>query len=69
MNKFTNIEQIYELLGKNTVLIPLRKGTKKASVKTWKDLTLEKTLETQFQDKLRRATNVGVVQGTRSKNI
>ena len=69
MNKFTNIEQIYELLGKNTVLIPLRKGTKKASVKTWKDLTLEKTLETQFQDKLRKASNIGVLQGTRSNNI
>lgn len=69
MNKFSNIEQIYELLGKNTPLIPVKKCTKIADVKNWKDLTVEKTLEAQFQDKLRKASNIGVLQGSKSNNL
>jgi hypothetical protein len=69
MSKKTKIDEIYKLLGENTALIPIKEGTKKVSLKTWKDLTLEQTLEVQFQEKLCKASNIGVLQGSRSNNL
>jgi len=69
MSEKTKIDEIYKLLGKNTALIPIKEGTKKVSLKTWKDLTLEQTLEVQFQEKLCKASNIGVLQGSRSNNL
>jgi len=69
MKSFNKISEIYDLLGKNTTLLPVNKGTKKASLDTWKELTFEETLLDNFQDKLHQTTNIGVVQGSRSDNL
>ena len=69
MKKFKNIEEIYELLGKTTSLIPIKEGTKLPSLKTWKKLTLDDTFKADYQAKIEKSRNIGVLQGTRSNNL
>lgn len=64
-----NIDEAYELLGKNTALIPIKEKSKSPALKSWKALSLEDTKTETFQKKLRAATSVAVIQGERSSGL
>jgi hypothetical protein len=67
--KLNNIDEAYELLGKNTALIPIKEKSKSPALKSWKELSLEDTKTETFQKKLRAATSVAVIQGERSSGL
>lgn len=60
--------QILELLGVNATLIPIKRGTKGASLK-WKDLTFTKTQVPTFQQRLMSGSAIAVKLGHASDNI
>ena len=64
-----NIDGAYKLLGAKTVLIPIKTGEKRPSIKSWKNLNLELTQEENFQEKLKRSLNVAVLQGQISSGL
>ena len=60
------IHRLYDLLGENTVLIPIPKRQKGPRLKGWQSLTIEQTRTEQFRKKLFSHANTGVLLGAPS---
>ena len=62
------VKELYELLGENVVLLPVRSGTKQCTLKAWQKLTAPDTRRANYQNTLSRG-NIAVLMGIPSGGI
>ncbi len=63
------IAELYELLGRPSVLLPIRKGKKGPNFKGWNGMTCDKSQSVDYQKRLRSHANTGVLLGEASGGL
>jgi len=67
--KLAELNDIWELIGEEAVLIPVRKETKRPTIKGWEKLTSESRNDPKIEKHLLREGNVGVLLGHASGGL
>ncbi len=63
------LKRIYDLLGRQVVLLPIKAGTKRPQHKKWQETTFAKTQTAGYQHRLEKAPAIGVLLGAPSNGL